>query len=96
VLGFVNYGFALAPPERAKSLTTVFWSQISRIRPQSYVADNEYLSFVSANKTLFANLLNAVKGTLLRTVRCPDCFGSASKFVHIFRCSEPQDTRNPH
>lgn len=58
---FVNYGFALHPPERAKGLATLFWPQIERIRPESYVADNDYLTFVSANKTLFASVLNAVK-----------------------------------
>jgi hypothetical protein len=57
---FVNYGFALHPPERA-SLATLFWPQMARIRPESYVADNDYLTFVSANKTLFANVLDAVK-----------------------------------
>jgi hypothetical protein len=56
----VNYGFALDPPERA-SLATLFWPQIDRIRPESYVADNDYLTFASANKTLFANVLDAVK-----------------------------------
>lgn len=56
---FVNYGFALHPPERA-SLANLFWSQMERIRPESYVADNDYLTFVSANKTLFASVLDAV------------------------------------
>jgi hypothetical protein len=57
---FVNYGFALHPPERA-ILATLFWPQIARIRPESYLADNDYLTFVSANKTLFASVLDAVK-----------------------------------
>jgi hypothetical protein len=56
---FVNYGFALHPPERI--LATLFWPQMARIRPESYVADNDYLTFVSANKTLFANVNDAVK-----------------------------------
>ena len=46
---FVNYGFALHPPER-KGLATLFWPQIERIRPESYVADNDYLTFGSENK----------------------------------------------
>jgi hypothetical protein len=58
---FVNYGFALHPPERASGLVTLFWPQMARIRPESYVADNDYLTFVSANKTLFASVLWAVK-----------------------------------
>ena len=57
---FVNYGFALHPPDRT-SLAYLFWPQIERIRPESYVADNDYLTFVSANKALFVNVLDAVK-----------------------------------
>lgn len=57
---FVNYGFALHPPERA-SLANLFWPQMERIRPESYIADNEYLTLVSSNKTLFATVLNAMK-----------------------------------
>lgn len=57
---FVNYGFAPHPPERA-SLATRFWPQIERIRPESYVADHDYLTFVSANKALFSSVLDAVK-----------------------------------
>jgi hypothetical protein len=57
---FVNYGFALHPPERS-SLATFFWQQLARIRPESYVADNDYLTFVSMNKNLFASVRDAVK-----------------------------------
>jgi hypothetical protein len=57
---FVNYGFALHPPERA-NLVTLFWPQIGRTHPESYVADNDYLTFVSVNKTLFGSVLDAVK-----------------------------------
>jgi hypothetical protein len=56
----VNYGFALHPPERS-NLATLFWPQIARIRPESYVADNDYLTFVSVNKNLFASVRDAVK-----------------------------------
>jgi hypothetical protein len=31
------------------------------VRPESYVADNDYLSFVSMNKALFASVHDAVK-----------------------------------
>lgn len=57
---FVNYGFALYPPERS-SLSTLFWQQLLRICPESYVADNDYLSFVSKNRALFASVRDAVK-----------------------------------
>jgi hypothetical protein len=56
---FVNYGFALHPPERT-GLANLFWPQMDRIRPESYVADNDYLTFVSANKDLFVSVLDAV------------------------------------
>lgn len=59
---FVNYGFALHPPDRAdKHLVTLFWEQINRIQPDSYLADNDYLTFVTGNKAVFASVLNAVK-----------------------------------
>ena len=57
---FVNYGFALHPAERA-SLANLFWPQMMRLCPESYVADNDYLTFVSMNKTLFSSVLKAVK-----------------------------------
>jgi hypothetical protein len=57
---FVNYGFALYPPERSR-LSNLFWDQLVRIRPESYVGDNDYLSFVSMNKALFARVHDGVK-----------------------------------
>jgi hypothetical protein len=57
----VNYGFALHPPERSNNLATLFWEQLARIRPESYVADNDYLTFVTMNKRLFASVREAVK-----------------------------------
>jgi len=56
---FVNYCFALHKPE-FKDLTTLLWQQIARICPESYLADNDYLNFVSMNKTLFASVRDAV------------------------------------
>jgi hypothetical protein len=57
----VNYGFALHPPERSKSFEVLFWEQLARIRAESYLADNDYLTFVSVNKGLFAIVRDAVK-----------------------------------
>jgi len=57
---FVNYNFALHQPEM-KELAILFWKQIEWIRPESYVADNNFLNFVSLNKTVFANVRDAVK-----------------------------------
>jgi len=56
----VNYGFALHDPE-LKDLATLFWQQIEWIRPESYIADGDYLNLVSMNKTLFARVRDAVK-----------------------------------
>ena len=58
---FVNYCFALHPPERSSNLANLFWEQLAWIRPESYVADNDYLTFVCGNKALFATVLDAVK-----------------------------------
>jgi len=58
----VNYGFALHRPEM-DDLITLFWQQIERLRPESYMADHDYLIFVSLNKTLFARVHDAVKAS---------------------------------
>lgn len=57
---FVNYCFALHRPEM-ESLVSLFWQQMEWVRPESYVADSDYLSFVSMNKALFATVHDAVK-----------------------------------
>lgn len=57
---FVNYFFALHRPEM-KDLADLFWRQLDWIGPESYVADNDYLSFVSVNKSLFDKVHDAVK-----------------------------------
>ena len=57
----VNYGFALHPPERATTSPDLFWPQMARIQPESYVANNDYLTFVTMNKALFARVCDAVK-----------------------------------
>jgi hypothetical protein len=60
---FVNYGLALHRPEM-KDLASLFWQQIARVRPESYVADHGYLNFVSANKALFASVCAAIKALI--------------------------------
>ena len=57
---FVNYCFALHQPDM-HSLVTLFWQQMEWVRPESYVADSDYLNFVTMNKALFANVHHAVK-----------------------------------
>ncbi|HEV3197009.1 MAG TPA: hypothetical protein VGZ73_03855, partial [Bryobacteraceae bacterium] len=56
----VNYCLTLHRPDM-KDLATLFWQQMEWIRPESYVADNDYLNFVSMNKALFASVRDAVK-----------------------------------
>ena len=60
---FVNYGLALHRNEM-KDLASLFWQQIARVRPESYVADHGYLNFVSANKALFASVCAAIKALI--------------------------------
>ena len=56
---FVNYAFALHPPERA-GLADLFWNQIDRIQPESYIADNDYLTFVTRDAGLFDVVVKAL------------------------------------
>src|SRR5262245_52812707 len=63
LLVFVNYCFALHLLEM-DTLASMFWRQVEWIRPESYIADNDYLTFVSANKTLFAAVCERLKGTV--------------------------------
>jgi hypothetical protein len=55
----VNYCFALHRPDN-EVLATLFWEQIKWIRPESYMADSDYLNFVTTDKTLFARVRDAV------------------------------------
>ena len=60
---FVNYGgFALHRPE-TKDLADLFWNQLDRIQPESYIADNEVLTFVSRDESLFAAVTKALSYT---------------------------------
>ncbi len=56
----VNYCLALHSSEM-KELASLFWQQMDRIRPESYVGDNDYLNFVTSNKILFASVRSAVQ-----------------------------------
>lgn len=57
---FVNYGFALHPP-RAKGLVDMFWQQLAWVSPESYVADNDFLTFVTRDKALFGRVHDAFR-----------------------------------
>jgi hypothetical protein len=57
---FVNYGLALHLPERTKGLIDPFWEQLDWIQPESYIADNDYLTFVSRDESIFAAVYEAL------------------------------------
>jgi hypothetical protein len=65
LLVFVNHCFTPHQPEM-EDISSMFWKQLERVSPESYVADNDYLTFVSMNKTLFANVHDAVKALAQR------------------------------
>lgn len=61
VHAFVNFGgFALHRPDVA-DLAPLFWEQLNWIHPESYLAEGDYLIFVTANKDLFLALRDALR-----------------------------------
>jgi hypothetical protein len=56
---------ALHQPEM-ENVVSLFWQQMEWVRPESYVADNDYLNFVSMNKALFSSVHDAVKALSTR------------------------------
>jgi hypothetical protein len=61
IADFVNFGdFAPHNPE-VQTLLSLFWEQLERIQPESYVADgNAFLTFVSRDKQIFAAVCRAM------------------------------------
>jgi hypothetical protein len=57
---FVNYNFALHMQER-NSLADLFWSQLDWIHPESYIADNDYLTFATRDQSLFSSVVEALR-----------------------------------
>jgi hypothetical protein len=50
---FVNFGgFSLQDPVM-QDLADLFWRQLEAIRPESYIADGDFLNFVTCNRELF-------------------------------------------
>ena len=62
VADFVNYGFALHSPERS-SLADMFWNQFDWIQPESYIADNDFLTFVTRDERLFDAVCEALRSS---------------------------------
>ena len=57
---FVNYGFTFHRPEDA-NLAGLFWQQMEWIRPESYIGDNNFLNFATANNAFFHKVHQAAK-----------------------------------
>lgn len=61
IAAFVNFGdFAPHNPE-VQALLSLFWDQLERIQPESYIADgNLFLTFASRDKQIFAVVCRAL------------------------------------
>jgi hypothetical protein len=58
---FVNFGgFALHHPEM-EDLVALFWMQLDRVRPETYIAEGDYLTIVISDKTHFAAVHQALR-----------------------------------
>jgi hypothetical protein len=57
---FVNFGgFNLHDPG-IQPLSDLFWTQLESIRPESFIADGDFLNFVSRDQELFAAVCAAL------------------------------------
>ena len=59
VHAFVNFDFGFHDPEYA-GLGHMFWQQLGWMKAESYLAENDYLIFVTANPTLFTTVYEAL------------------------------------
>jgi hypothetical protein len=57
---FVNYDFGFHDPEYA-DLAHMFWRQLGWMKAESYLAENDYLIFVTANAKVFAPVYEALR-----------------------------------
>ena len=59
IAAFINYRIDLSNSDKA--LLDLFWRQLERIQPESYLADGkDFLAFASRDKKLFAGVLSAL------------------------------------
>jgi hypothetical protein len=59
---FVNYGgFAFHAPE-SQDLTSLFWTQLEQIVPETFIADGDLLNFATRDKNLFRVVLESLEG----------------------------------
>ena len=59
---FVNFDFGFHDPGYAK-LTHMFWQQLGWMKAESYLAENDYLVFVTANARVFASVYEGLRET---------------------------------
>jgi hypothetical protein len=59
VHAFVNFDFGFHDAEYA-DLARMFWQQLRWMKAESYLAENDYLIFVTANPELFARVYEAL------------------------------------
>ena len=62
----LNYYTALGYARPGEDLTDRFWAQLGWVTPESYVADGDYLNFVSRDKHLFAAVRQALSAVVDR------------------------------
>lgn len=61
IADFVNFGDFAPHNSEVQALLSLFWEQLERIQPESYVADgNAFLTFVSRDKQIFAAVCRAM------------------------------------
>jgi hypothetical protein len=57
---FVNYCFTLHRPDMG-DMADLFWNQLDWIQPESYIADNDFLTFVTRDEGLFDAVRDALR-----------------------------------
>jgi len=60
VHAFVNFDFGFHDPGYA-DLSQMFWRQLGWMKAESYLAENDYLIFVTANPKVFAPVYDALR-----------------------------------
>lgn len=58
---FANYvGFHFDKSEKVKDLQIQFWSQLEKLKPETYLGDTNILLFATKNEYLFNKVLNSL------------------------------------
>jgi hypothetical protein len=60
VHAFVNFDFGFHDPEYAV-LAHMFWQQLGWMKAESYLAENDYLIFVTANPKVFTPVYETLR-----------------------------------